>query len=87
MCSNIGGCSGDVSSFGSRATGEIYSFRNSRTCLLDEPDPVQAHKWYSVAVEQNVAGAEEKLQALRGGMEAAAQAGDMSAQRLLLNWK
>ncbi|MCP4634333.1 MAG: T9SS type A sorting domain-containing protein [candidate division Zixibacteria bacterium] len=40
MCSGIGGCSGSVASFGSRATGEIYSFRNSRSCLINEPDPV-----------------------------------------------
>ena len=55
--------------------------------LLDEPDPMQAFKWYSVAVEQHVAGAEENLLALRESVETAAQSGDMSAQRLLLNWK
>ncbi len=55
--------------------------------LLDEPDPVQAYKWYSVAVESNTDGAKEKLQTLRSSIEAAAQSGDLSAQRLLLNWK
>lgn len=55
--------------------------------LLEKPDPVQAYKWYSIAVESDVDGAEERLQALRGSIEAAAQDGDMSAQRLILNWK
>jgi TPR repeat protein len=55
--------------------------------LLDEPDPVQAYKWYSIAAESGVTGAAEALQALRSSIEAAAKEGDMSAQRLLLNWK
>ncbi len=55
--------------------------------LLDSPDPMQAYKWYTIAVESNVAGAEQKLQALRSSIEAAAKGGDLSAQRLLLNWK
>ncbi|MEN8167430.1 MAG: deoxyribonuclease [Pseudomonadota bacterium] len=55
--------------------------------LLDTADPVQAHKWYSVAAASQVAGAEERLQTLRGTVEAAAAAGDPGAQRLLLNWK
>ncbi|MCP4634332.1 MAG: T9SS type A sorting domain-containing protein [candidate division Zixibacteria bacterium] len=40
MCSSVGGCTGSVYSFGSRAVGEISSFRNSSTCLFIEPDPV-----------------------------------------------
>ncbi len=55
--------------------------------LLDTADSVQAHKWYSIAVASQVAGAAERLQTLRGTIEAAATAGDPSAQRLLLNWK
>jgi TPR repeat protein len=55
--------------------------------LLDSPDPVQAHKWYSVAAATQVEGAQQRLQELRKHTEAAAMAGDTSAQRLLLNWK
>ncbi|MDJ0807946.1 MAG: deoxyribonuclease [Gammaproteobacteria bacterium] len=55
--------------------------------LLEKPDPVQAHKWYTIAVDRDVEGAVENLQVLRNSIEAAAQAGDLSAQRLLLNWK
>jgi TPR repeat protein len=55
--------------------------------LLDKADPVQAHKWYSIAAAAQVAEAETRLTNLRSSIEAAATAGDQSAQRLLLNWK
>lgn len=55
--------------------------------LLDSPDPVQAYKWYSIAAENNVEGAEVRLHALRNSIEVAATGGDLGAQRLLLNWK
>ncbi len=55
--------------------------------FLEKPDPVQAQKWYSIAAASQVAGAEERLKALRNEVEIAAKAGDLSAQRLLLNWK
>ncbi len=55
--------------------------------MLDKPDLMQAHKWYSKAVEIGVDGAEQSLQDLRSAIEAAAEQGDLSAQRLLLNWK
>jgi hypothetical protein len=35
MCSGLGGCSGNVSGFGSTAIEEILSYRSSRTCLQD----------------------------------------------------
>ncbi|MBD3170156.1 MAG: T9SS type A sorting domain-containing protein [candidate division Zixibacteria bacterium] len=40
MCSVIGGCSGPVTAFGSQARGEIYGYRNSASCLVNEPDPL-----------------------------------------------
>lgn len=39
MCSGIGGCSGNVTSFGPTATSQIVAFRNSRNCLDDLADP------------------------------------------------
>jgi len=55
--------------------------------LMEEPDPMQAYKWYSMAAASHVDQAAERLSKLRTGVEAAAAAGDPSAQRLLLNWK
>ncbi|MBU0640846.1 MAG: hypothetical protein KKB50_18425 [Planctomycetes bacterium] len=40
MCSGLGGCAGVCNEFGSRSIGDIASFRNSLSCLKDEPD------WY-----------------------------------------
>jgi hypothetical protein len=33
MCSSVGGCSGGLTNWGSRATAQIGAFRSSRTCL------------------------------------------------------
>jgi len=55
--------------------------------LLEQPDPMQAYKWYSMAAASQVDQAAERLSKLRAGVESAAAAGDPSAQRLLLNWK
>jgi TPR repeat protein len=55
--------------------------------LLDAADPVQAYKWYTIAAEHQVEEARTRLSALRDSIEAAAAEGDLSAQRLLLNWK
>jgi hypothetical protein len=63
------------------------AFFQSENTLLTNPDPGQAHKWYSVAAASQVAGAEQRLRVLRRSIEADASAGDVTAQRLLLNWK
>jgi hypothetical protein len=55
--------------------------------LLEKPDIFQAHKWYREAAKQQVAGAQKRLEALRGEIERQADTGDPSAQRLLLNWR
>ena len=55
--------------------------------LLEKPDSYQAHKWYQAAAEQKIAGAQKRLEALRGVIEKQAESGDPSAQRLLLNWR
>ncbi len=57
------------------------------TELMEKPDPMQAYKWYKVAAASQVDGAGERLNKLRGSVEAAASAGDPAAQRLMLNWK
>jgi hypothetical protein len=55
--------------------------------LLEKPDPTQAYKWYSMAAASQIDQADQRLDELRAGVEAAAADGDLSAQRLLLNWK
>lgn len=57
------------------------------TSLLDEPAPFQAFKWYTVARDQGMNEASERLEQLHKWAEHAAQAGDEQAQRLLLEWK
>ena len=55
--------------------------------LLSEADATQAYKWYSAAAAQAVPQARERLEALRLSLQKQAKAGDLSARRLLLNWK
>ncbi|MCU7905155.1 MAG: deoxyribonuclease [Candidatus Thiodiazotropha sp. (ex Epidulcina cf. delphinae)] len=55
--------------------------------LSEKPDPYQAHKWYTVAAGQGVTKAQERLKILRSTMEELAKTGDLTAQRLLLNWQ
>jgi TPR repeat protein len=55
--------------------------------LLTEADATQAYKWYSAAAHQSIPQAAERLQALRATLKAQAEAGDLSARRLLLNWQ
>jgi hypothetical protein len=57
------------------------------TSLLAEPDAFQAFRWYSAALEGGVAAAADRLDALHDWAEAAAQAGDPEAERLLLQWE
>jgi TPR repeat protein len=55
--------------------------------LLSEADATQAYKWYSTAARQSIPQATERLQALRATLQTQADAGDMTANRLLLNWQ
>lgn len=69
--------------------GSMYDpihFRELQT-LMGEPDPVQAQKWYEIAAEGGEPGAAARLEALKAWAEERAQAGDESAQRLLLGWR
>ena len=58
-----------------------------QTSLLPEPDAFQAYRWYSAARDQGMPSAGERLERLREWAEAAAQAGDTDAERLLLQWE
>jgi TPR repeat protein len=53
---------------------------------LDQPDPVQAHKWYRLAADAGDITAKARLEALRRWVEAAAEAGDIEARSLLMRW-
>jgi TPR repeat protein len=55
--------------------------------LLASPDAYQAQKWYREAAAHDVPQAKARLQALRDTIKKQADAGDMAARRLLLNWQ
>jgi TPR repeat protein len=55
--------------------------------LVDEPDPFQAYRWYTVARDGGHESADERLADLRSWAENAARAGDSVAERLLLQWE
>jgi TPR repeat protein len=55
--------------------------------LLDSPDPVQAWKWYSRALDAGFEPARQRLEALRGWAADAARRGDREAEILLLNFR
>ncbi len=59
----------------------------SGSSLVTAADATQAYKWYSAAARQSIPEAAERLQALRARLQSQAEAGDMSARRLLLNWQ
>lgn len=54
--------------------------------LLPEPDPFQAYKWYSQALEGGIEDAAPRLAALREWAEREAQTGNAEAEQLLLQW-
>lgn len=55
--------------------------------ILDAPDPAQAVKWYKSAADAGDAEAARRLQNLRNRIERDAAAGDVDAQRLVLQWR
>ena len=59
---------------------------DSATSLLEEPDPYQAYKWYSAALEHGSPQAQQRLDALREWAMRAAAEGNSEAERLLLQW-
>jgi len=57
------------------------------TSLLPDPDAFQAYRWYSVARDQGIPTAAERLEALREWAVEASAAGDTEAEQLLLQWQ
>ena len=54
--------------------------------LMAEPDPFQAYKWYTQALEGGVSAASARLDALREWAEREAQTANTQAEQLLLQW-
>jgi TPR repeat protein len=54
--------------------------------LLPNPDPFQAYRWYTQALDGGVDGAAARLEALHDWVEREAQAGNAEAEQLLLQW-
>ena len=63
------------------------SYHSAETSLLGEPDPFQAYKWYSAAQQHGSTAAAARLDELHAWARSAAGAGDVEAERLLLQWQ
>ncbi len=63
------------------------AFHAAASSYLPEPEPGQAHKWYSMAAAAGNDEAAQRLNDLRKRVERDAAAGDEQAQRLLLQWR
>lgn len=63
------------------------AYHSAATSYLSEASPGQAHKWYSKAAAAGDEEAGQRLQKLRERVEKDAAAGDVQAQRLLLQWQ
>jgi hypothetical protein len=63
------------------------AFHSLETSALDFPDPIQAYKWYQVAIEGGNSTAQRRLTELRNQIELQASTGNKQAQRLVLQWK
>ena len=55
--------------------------------LVAEPDPFQAYRWYSAALDAGDGRASQRLEELRAWAEIASRSGDGDAERLLLQWE
>jgi hypothetical protein len=69
------------------ATQADPAFHSLETSALDFPDPIQAYKWYRVAIEAGNSTAQRRLTELRNQIELQASTGNEQAQRLVLQWK
>ena len=63
------------------------AYHSSDSSYLPEPEPGQAHKWYSMAAAGGDGEAAQRMQDLRERVERDAAAGEEQAQRLLLQWR
>lgn len=68
--------------------GQMYdpTTFSTETSNMDEPDPFQSFKWYTQARDGGVAAAGERLGELRTWTEREAEAGNIEAEQLLLQW-
>lgn len=55
--------------------------------LLDQADPIQAYKWYRIAIERHSVEAGEKMNSLQKWAETEASVGNKIAQQLLLSFE
>jgi TPR repeat protein len=69
------------------ATMNDPNHHSAETSLLSEPDPFQAYKWYSAALEHGATSASARLEELHEWAKEAAADGDLEAERLLLQWQ
>jgi TPR repeat protein len=69
------------------ATMNDPNHHSEETSLLSEPDPFQAYKWYSAALEHGATSASARLDELHEWAKEAAAEGDLEAERLLLQWQ
>jgi len=63
------------------------AFYKSETSILPGPDLQQSYKWYRAAAAAGSDEAAARLQQLRERVEQSAVAGDVAAQRLMLQWQ
>ena len=63
------------------------AFFKSETSILPGPDLQQSYKWYRAAAAAGNDEAAARLQQLRERVEQSAVAGDVAAQRLMLQWQ
>lgn len=59
---------------------------NSAESLLDEADPIQAYKWYKIAISRESLEAEQKMSALQEWSKLEADTGNKIAQQLQLSF-
>lgn len=71
------------------ALGRMYDPKtfSREASILEQPDPVQAHKWYQVAARAGDAAAKRHLADLRGRVERTAGQGDEESRRLMMQWR
>ncbi len=71
------------------ALGRMYDPKtfSREASVLEQPDPVQAHKWYQLAARAGDAAAKRHLADLRGRVERTAAQGDEESRRLMMQWR
>jgi len=63
------------------------AYHSTQDSMLDQPDLVQAYKWYRQAARGGQASAQNELNSFRAQVERLAASGDTEAKQLLLQWR